>query len=93
VTGHLRPTKLRETQVKNFTLSDQHKSKQAVSVKIYLCLKKGLILTSFAICSDKKRDFHNFVTTGVYENEVVQLSVNLVFLKDMPFIPLLYQEH
>jgi hypothetical protein len=31
--------------------------------------------------------------TGVYENEAVQLRVNSVFLKDRPFIPLLYQKH
>jgi hypothetical protein len=31
--------------------------------------------------------------TGVYENKAVQLRVNLVFLKDRLFMPLLYQEH
>jgi hypothetical protein len=65
-----------KTQMKNFTLSDQHKSKQAVSVKVHLCLKKkGLILTSFGILlffilkigSDQKRDFHNLVTNSSFQ--------------------------
>jgi hypothetical protein len=70
--------------------------------------KKGLILTSFAmllffilkICSDKKEISTTLSqiqaikdATGVYENETVQLRVNLVFLKALPFMPLLYQEH
>jgi hypothetical protein len=43
--------------------------------KFNFAWKKGLILTSFAIllffilkiCSDKKRDFHNFVTNSSYQ--------------------------
>jgi hypothetical protein len=76
-------------------------------VKVHLCLKV-LILTCLAIllffilkiCSDKKEIFTTLSqiqaikdATGVYENEAVQLRVNLVFLKDRPFMPLLYQEH
>jgi hypothetical protein len=106
VTGHLKPTKLRENPIEKFHLSDQHKSKHTVFVKVHLCLKKKsnpfaiLLFLILKICSDKKEISTNLSqiqaikdVTGVYENEAVQLRVNLGFMKDRSFIPLMCQEH